>query len=474
MPTLNIPIHRGDHSDLTPDWRDLLPVNMFFVPRPLLGTVGYLRSSYGFTQFGTAVGIDRGGIFSNRFNNHYRVSGQSFVSVDSQGTVLTIGDIPLEGQTILNDTFQNIAITNAETVYLYNETDGLRQIMSGVLGQVFDTTYINQRLIHTDGERLIVSNPGQDDVYDAGNTGSAETLPDGIVGVGRLFNKLLAFGSNGIEWFFDAGLQNFPFQRIEAQYIPIGLVGTHAKTLYVDNDGNPTYAFIGSGENEPCAVHLIGQANAPKISTREIDEILLTYTKEELSNAVLERRKYEHNDFLICHLDRHTLQYDKAASTATGEPMWTIQKTGITGQSPTRWVNGIFDNRINNWVYGDKLDGRLGLLDKNTSNQYGGIVEEVFYSPLIYLERLSVHELKLEDLPGRMDQGDDPRLFFSITEDDGVTYGQSELLDMGQKGEYSRNFYLRTLGYYDDSVGFRFRKVDENPMAIAKLQILVS
>ena len=220
-------------------------------------------------------------------------------------------------------------------------------------------------------------------------------------------------------------------------------------------------------------MRVIGQANAPKISTREIDEILLTYTRAELESAILERRKFEHNDFLICHLPNHTLQYDRAASQATGEPMWTIQKSGVSGQVPTRWVNGIFDPNLNNWLYGDKTTTNIGQLDKSETTEYGSIKEELFFTPLLPLERRSIHMLFMEDLPGRAAIGTDPQLFLSATQN-AVTFTQERLLSLGKLGDYGRNFYVRRLGYADNYLGFKFRKANKLPIAIGSLKLEIS
>lgn len=470
MPSLRLPIFRGDHSDLTPDWRDLLPVNMFYVPKPILGAPGYLRSSWGLESFGTASGADRGGYYNALQATHFRVSGTDLTTVSSTGATAILGTVPLSDQVSMIHSFSNQCVTNNGASFLYNTSDEFRQITDPDLGPVFDTTFNNQRLIHTDGEFLIPSDVGQDDAYNPLNYGGAETNPDGILGVGTLYNKLIAFGRHTIEWYVDLALEFFPYQRIETQLIDVGIVATHAKCQFRDNDGNPTYAFIGSGTNEPLAVRVVGQANAPKISTREVDIILEEYTEEEFQDARLEARKIENNDLLVIHLPRHTLQYDRAASVAMNEPLWTIQKTDIEGDDPSRWINGVYDPRISTWIYGDKIDGRLGALNKDICTQYGDVVEEIFYSPMANYNRRSIHELFLEDLPGRANASENPRIFLSATKN-GLTYGNETLLSLGQQGDYEKNFYARKLGYVKNYLGFKFRKANDLPIAVAKLTV---
>ena len=63
------------------DYRDALPVNMYAVEKQILGAQGYLLNYPGLTQIGTGSGIDRGGIYNERFKDQYRVSGNKFISV---------------------------------------------------------------------------------------------------------------------------------------------------------------------------------------------------------------------------------------------------------------------------------------------------------------------------------------------------------------------------------------------------------
>ena len=73
--SLNIPISKGDRQDNF-DYRDNLPVNYIGVPKQIKGDQGYIITHDGLTEFAQTNGTARGGVYNERFNKHFRVSGE--------------------------------------------------------------------------------------------------------------------------------------------------------------------------------------------------------------------------------------------------------------------------------------------------------------------------------------------------------------------------------------------------------------
>ena len=92
MPQTKIPTAIGDRSADNVDYRDQLMVNRTLVVRDIKDDQGYHLSHDGLTSHGTAVGIDRGAIWNARQQSHLRISGQSLISVDSNGDVTVINE----------------------------------------------------------------------------------------------------------------------------------------------------------------------------------------------------------------------------------------------------------------------------------------------------------------------------------------------------------------------------------------------
>jgi hypothetical protein len=68
-----ITLIKGDKIGVETDYRDYLPENMLAIERPTLGAKGYMLQSPGLSLLGNGAGIDRGGIWNEQFNDHYRV-----------------------------------------------------------------------------------------------------------------------------------------------------------------------------------------------------------------------------------------------------------------------------------------------------------------------------------------------------------------------------------------------------------------
>lgn len=474
MAQVQVDIFQGQVADAEVDYRDSLPVNMYHIPKMIGKAKGYLRSQWGLELFADVLGRDGGGFWSSVFKNHFRVSNGDLITVSKNGDVTNLGSIGYFGQCTFNQTERNVAITTNSGCWLYNTLDGLRQIDDPDLGAVFDTVYLNQRLVHTDGEFIIVSNPGNDEEYDTLKYGTAEIDPDGIVGLASISNRLLAVGSDTIEWFADQPTSGdtFPYVRIEAQLIEVGASGTHAKVQMIDSNGFKSVYFIGGGKNDPVAFRQTGAGNAPKLSTKEIDQILQSYTNEELSTAILENRTIEANNFIFIHLPSHTLSFDIAASGEMGMLAWTIQKTDVSGDTPSIWINGVYDPRNSSFIYGDKRFERLGKLTKSLSTQYGETVESIFYTPILPFKRKTVSELSLETLPGRNEPDTEPVIFISSSTN-GLIYSQEYLISMGTQGDYNHNLVVRMNDYFSRPTSYKFRVANNQPVNVSDLTLEV-
>ena len=473
MPQNQIPIFSGQVTDDTADWRDALPVNMQHVAKPVLGALGYLRSAPGLEFFGTGLGPDRGGVFNTLTNTHYRVSGRMVITVAANGDVAQMGEIPGAGPVVMPFSFQSQLFIANNQVYRIANNGSIMLLDDPDIGQIIDGTWIDGYFIFADTESNLVQTEILDETQvDVTNYGSSEIDPDPVRGVGVLYNRLLAFNANSIEFFFNAGDPNLDFQfiRIPEQSIPIGIVGTHAKTRGSDIDGNQYYYILGGGRNEPVTFRITAQGTAPRIATREIDEILATYTASELAACVMETRRELDHDFMIAHLARHTLIYDLATSKAISQPAWTIHRDGEN--LPSCWIHGVFDPRVNAWIYGDKVINRIGRLNHSVDTHYNNNVEQIFYTPAVPVEGRRIQNLTIVPLPGRSPIATNPVLFVEATQD-GLNYSQPRDMALGRRGQYKDRYNIRKLGYFKNWVSFRFRKFNDTPVSLAKLMIRV-
>lgn len=468
MPEIPITLIKGDTHGIETDYRDNLPVNMYAVIRPILGAQGYMLNYPGLSSFGTGLGIDRGGIYNERVNNHYRVSGTNFISVSSGGVVTNIGDISGNKQVALPYSFTTQAIITDGKMWLYDGTT-FAEVTDADLGNPIDGVWINGYYFLTDGNYIYHTDINDETSIDPLKFATAEFMPDDSLGVLKTSdNKVAVFGRYTIEYFVDTAQANFAFTRIESRAQKIGIVSTFAKCEFSGN-----FYIVGGAKEEALGVHRIIANTAQKISTREIDKILANYTEPELSDIRLECHKINDTMFLIIHLPNETLCFNESLGDLSIS--WFILKTDVNSSSPYRGINTIFDSRNGKWICGDRRDSTLGIVDETVTTHYDSLVEWILYTPFIKLETLSIDELEIETIPGFSPSLDSASatVALSLTYN-GVTFGSEYWMQYGLPSNYSIRFMMRRLGYVNDWVGFKFRGVSESKMAFGLMKLVVS
>ena len=465
MGNLTLPLIRGDKVDANVDYRDALPVNMFAVRRDILEAKGYMLAFSGLERVGTAFGADRAGNYNDRFDEHYRVSGQTFCRLNVDGTVDNLGAVPGSTQCATPYSFNTQCVISDGNMYLYDAVGGFRQVVDADLGSPIDGVWVNGYYFMTDGEYIFHTDIDDESSIDPLKFKTAEFMPDKSLGVGKTQdNKIIVFGRYTLEYFYDEAAANFAFTRIESRGQKIGIVATHAKC-----EAESQWFITGSRKEESLGVHMVTVGAPVKVSSREVDEYLETYTEAELSDMRMEARTEHDSSFVYVHLPNETLVYNLAIAKEFGSPYaWCIIKTGAADQV-YRGINGVFDSLRGYWVYGDKVDGRLGHCNDAVFTQYGEDQEWYLYSPLVGLEAQSINSLEIETLPGHNITAD-ATVAMSITYD-GVVYSTEWWELYGELGGYSKRFIIRRLGYVPHLVGFRFRGVTSSRMAFLKLGI---
>lgn len=456
-----ISILSGIYSDGNADFRSSYPINLIPVPKDEGISKGYLRPADGIVQSGEGPGADRGGI--NWKGTYYRVMGERLVSIAESGAVTDLGSVGGTGQVSLDYSFDRLAIASGGRLYYLTGTS-LTQVTDGDLRNVIDVIWIDGYFMTTDGEFLIVTELGDPMAVNPLKYGSSEADPDPIKGLIKLQNEVYAMNRHTIEVFDNVGGDLFPFQRIESAQIQKGIIGTHCCCLLSD-----AIAFLGSGRNEAPGIYIGANSQATKISTREIDQILLQYTEEELALSVLEPKIDKGHQHLLVHLPDRTLVYDLSGSTAVQEPLWFTLTSGIEGFSQYRAKNlvWIFDK----WMCADPTTFKLGYLTEEISSQYGDIARWEFGTTIIYNESRGAifHQLELVCLTGRVAFGSDPTISSSYSID-GETWSQEKFIRVGGLGDRAKRIVWLQQGHMRNWRIQRFQGDSNAHIAIARLE----
>lgn len=461
---VQIPILSGIYTDNGPDFRTSYPVNMVPVPKSNGISEGFLRPADGIVGNGTGPGPDRGGINWNGVC--YRVMGSNLVTVSSAGVITILGNVGDDGLLVSMDySFELLAIASAGDLFFWNPaTSTLTQNTDPDLGVVLDVVWVDGYFMTTDGEFLVVTDLSNPLSVNPLKYGSSEVDPDPVVALIKLRNEVYAINRNTIEVFDNVGGDLFPFQRIDGAQIQKGGIGTQGCCVFAE-----TIAFLGSGRNEAPGIYMGANATVTKISTQEIDEILLDYTEAQLALVKLEARNDRAHQHLYVHLPDRTLVFDAAATQEMGQPVWFTLTSSIVGFSKYRAQNLVW--AYDRWLVGDPIDNNVGYLVDTVSTHWGETVRWEFGTTIVYNEGRGAifSELELVGLTGRVALGADPTITTSYSID-GETWSQPKSINAGKIGQRQKRLVWFQQGWMRNWRIQRFEGTSDAHIACARLE----
>jgi hypothetical protein len=467
MQSLPIPIVKGDReSDF--DYRDNLNVNYVGVPKQIKGDQGFIVAHDGLTEFATTSGTARGGVYNERFNKHFRVSGQSLECVHSDGEVVAVGVIPGVGICKFANSFNTQAILSDGRLFLYDNST-ITEVVSPNISNAIDITWFRGIYVLTDGESLHHTNILDEFTIDPLAYSSSEFAADPIKAVVSIEqNQIIAFNRYSTEFFYfneNAPVGVSVLQSIQGKSVRIGTVGTYCKT-----ELSGIFFILGGRENEENSIYALSGASATPVASREVTQIIAKYSDAELADTYIESRIKDDIAYLIVHLPNETLLYNHTVAKKYGiEAAWSYVKTGVEVDSVWRAKFGVYDPNAAKWIYGDLLENKLAYLDSTTASQYGEDVEQIFYTPIVPLQGVSINEIELDTITGHTSEN--VSCFISASTN-GTTYTQEACQALSRPYEYSDRFIIRQLGYMRRYFNFKFRIVSGTKTAFSKLRAL--
>lgn len=476
MPVQPVTLIKGDSLDAgNVDYRDSVPVNMYAVPRSILGASGYMYQFAGLSDFASGRGVDRGGLWCSYrgLEGHYRVSGDKFISIDDNGGVAVLGTVSGTDQCTMTFTFNNIIILADRKLYYYNPTDGFRQITDGGnVGSPISVAFVAQFVVLTDGERIYHSQILNEESFPVENEAVAEFEPDDSLALRKNEdNELVVFGQFSIEHFiFNAATSGFAFSPLDRKASKLGVAGSNAI-----GELNSEWFIVGRRyETAPSCYSYLG-GSSRKIASRNIEQVLKEYSYDQLSATTVDCITIDKVELVLFHFPNETYLFNKSIADMAGvDSAWSLLKTDVNGDADYRARNFVRDPRIGgHWIVGDKLNGNIGLFDENESTQYGDIVEWLMFSPFLKFESLSINSIEVDTISGITGDIQDATVFVSNTED-GRTYGHEYTMLYGNQYDYNQRFIARALGYVRHWVGFKFRGASRNRMAFGLFTVDVS
>jgi hypothetical protein len=462
---MQIPILNGIYTDEGPDFRTSYPRNLIPVPKQQGISAGYLRPADGIQQIGTGPGVDRGAIVWDGIC--YRVQGNSLVRVNADGSVAKLGDITGTGQVSFAYSFDQLAIAAGGNLY-YWDGSTVAQVTDADLGAALDVEWVDGYFMTTDGTSLVVTDLTDPTSVNPLRYGSSEADPDDIKCLLRLrAGEVLAINRFTCELFNNVGGTMFPFQRNEGAQLDRGTLGTHCATQYMGQ-----IAALGSGRGEPPMVWIGLNGATQKLSTGEIDTLLLSYTEAQLAASVIEVRTTKNHQLLYLHLHDRTLVYDGPASAAVEEPVWYTLDSGLAAAQTYRARNFVWC--YDRWLCGDPTSGALGQLVDTVSTHYGQTIGWEFGTNILYNEGHGAifHQLELVTLSGRVPLGADPVVWTSYTID-GETWSQERACSAGRQGQRTKRITWLRQGSMQQWRIQKFRGTSDAHLSVVRLEAQV-
>lgn len=464
---MEIPILNGVYTDDTQaEIRTNYPRNLIPVPMQSGISGGYLRPADGLVKNGEGPGVNRGGI--ERDGVCYRVMGTKLCSIAADGAVTVLGDVGGTDDNLVTMTysFDLLAIASGGNLYYWNGTT-VDQVTDPDLGPVLDVVWVDGYFMTTDGQFLVVTELLDPFAVNPLKYGSSEIDPDPVVALVKLRNEIYALNRHTIEIFDNVGGNLFPFQRVEGAQIQKGVIGTHACCVFVE-----TIAFLGSGRNESPGIFMGVNAQANKISTKEIDEVLTDYTEAQLATVKLEARNDRNHQHLYVHLPDQTIVFDFTASQATGSVVWFVLSSSTVGLARYKARDIVWC--YNKWLIGDPTSSTIGYFENNIGSHYDERVSWEFSTNIVYNEGRGAifHELELVALTGRVAFGTNPVITTSYSVD-GENWSQSRSIKVGTQGNRNKRLVWFQQGSMINWRIQRFRGESDAHISFARLEAQV-
>lgn len=409
----------------------------------------------------------------------YWVSGTQLYTADSFGTPELLGTVDgtLRVSMAGNGATLAIIVPGEVGYFLDVVSKTLTEITDPVFleamndrGGVFSVVYVSSFLVYNTPTEMFhgsvrTTNKGRD--FRALDFGSADSLPDNIVGIFSTRDELYVLGTSSIQPFRAFASTEFAFISVPGAVVPKGLVSQYGVIEFDD-----AYVFIGGGRGDPVSIWRGGPGTAQKISTAAVDNKLRGYTQAELAQAYLSVYGEVGSLFLVVSLSRDTLVFDAATSALQGHPVWHTRST-----NGGAWDVATILRAYGRNFAGSSVDGKVGEITYDCEKEFGQRQIREFSSPFVTDKTNAVFianvELVVESGTGKNVPADpqdvNPTWEMFISEDEGRTYRTAGVKGSGNVVSRVSRMRWTRLGRNNLSHIFKFRMTSAVKVVVRKL-----
>jgi len=379
----------------------------------------------------------------------YVVSGNTFYRVETYGRTryrgVIIGTVTGSGPVSMSDNGTQIFIACNPDGFIYNT-------VTEVFAQITDPDFPGAVTVgYLDGY-FVFNEPNSPRVWvtalldglsvDPLDFASAEGDPDGLVSLIIDHREAWLFGTNSIEVWYDAGLPDFPLQRIQGAFNEIGCAAPYS-VAKLDNG----VFWLGSDARGRGIVYRANGYTGQRISTHAVEWQIQQYGN--LSDAIGYTYQQDGHAFYV-------LIFPTAQTT------WVYDVATQAWHERAGWSNGEFVRHRSNCqvVYNDEVivgdfeNGNLYAYDLDDYTDNGDVQKwlrswRALGTGQNNLKRSTQHTLQIDCEAGvgtNTGQGSNPQMMLRWSDDGGHTWSNERWVSMGKIGEYFTRAIFRRLG----------------------------
>lgn len=404
-----------------------------------------LHAFPGLKEFATTqTAADRGMHVANGVL--YKVSGDTLYSVNSAGTATSRGTIAGSGRCDFANDATYLIITTGSTAYQYTISSAtLAEITDADLTNPTTVGYLNTFFIYdnnagTQGQ-FVTSQVADPDNIDALDFAESESHPDDIERIIIYNQQVLFFGEDTIEPWWNSGVGDPPFDRIQGAVRPYGIAGAWAvaqnddEIFFLDNERNPQ-RMVGL-EIVPIGNNALGKEWNGYTTVSDCE--VMTY---DLDHQTFVQFNFPTEDRSWC--------WHKPTST------WFQLSYGVNN---ARHRASSYAFAYGKHLVADHSNGKIYQLDFDTFQDNGNVIQRArASSPIhagVYSEFIApgsllfFNRVEFDVLVGvglTTGQGSDPQLMVRYSDDGGYTWSAQVFEPLGAGGDYLRKVVLHDQG----------------------------
>jgi Phage stabilisation protein len=322
----------------------------------------------------------------------YVVSGTQFYKLTSAYVSTLIGTVSGTGPVSMADNGTQLFVACNGPSYIYNSsTNVFAQITDEAFPGALIVGYIDGYFvfIEPNSQKLWVTSLLDGTTVDPLDFASAEGSPDGLVSMIVDHREVWLYGTNSVEVWYDAGLLDFPLQRIQGAFNEIGCAATYS-VAKLDNG----LFWLGADARGQGIVYRANGYTGVRISTHAIEYAIAQYGN--ISDAIAYTYQQEGHSFYV-------LTFPSANAT------WVYDVATQAWHERAGWENNQFTRHRSNCqmafnseiIVGDFENSNIYAFDLNLYADNGSIQKwlrswRALATGQNTLKRTSQHTLQLD------------------------------------------------------------------------------